>query len=114
MRTISHKVLKFRAGDIASPNHPANYSRNIKRTDTIQVEQGHAVILDFTAFDIASPDFLKITDGDGSKLLDNTHGSSLPQRVTSRSNVMDIYFTSDSAVEKTGWSANWHVAPQGL
>ena len=83
------------------------------KTDTIQVDQGQAVLIDFTALDVHSSDFLKITDGDGTTLLANTAGSSLPDRVTSQSNVINILFTTNHNGEGTGWSASWHSAPQG-
>ena len=100
-------------GVITSPNYPSKYPRNTVKTDTIQVDQGQAVIIDFTALDVHSSDFLKITDGDGTTLLANTAGSSLPDRVTSQSNVINILFTTNHNGEGTGWSASWHSAPPG-
>ena len=89
------------------------------KRDTIKVEQGHVLILEFTAFNIESDsncrwDYLTIADGDGSALMNKTCGSALPSKIISVSNRVDILFTTNHAVEKTGWSVSWRAALPGL
>ena len=89
------------------------------RRDTIKVEQGHVLILEFTAFNLQSDstcrwDYLTIADGDGTALMNKTCGSDLPSKINSRSNLVDILFTTNHAVEKTGWSVSWSAAIPGV
>ena len=83
------------------------------------MEQGRVLILEFTAFDIQSHsacryDYLTITDGDGTALMNKTCGSTLPSKINSMSNLVDILFTTNHADEKTGWSVSWSAAIAGV
>ena len=80
---------------VTSPNYPDNYPKNLEKTETIHVEQGLILFLQFTAFDIEEPiydydyntyeldydsptcifDHLTITDGDGTTLMEKSCGS---------------------------------------
>ena len=92
------------------------------------------ISLHFTAFDIITigsncpMDHLTIMDGDGTTLMEKSCGpdfdgnieiggqnigSTLPPNLTSRSNVVKLYFSTDSFWESTGWSVSWSaVAPR--
>ena len=115
-------------GTVTSPNYPENYPNSLDETKTIQVEPGLAVFLEFTAFDLehqsACPhDHLTITDGDGTTLMEKSCGrsgnpwmdviggqeigSSLPPNFRSRSNSINITFSTDGSDTKTGWSFSW-------
>ena len=67
---------------VTSPNHPGYYPNSLEVTETIQVEQGLIISLQFTAFDIEPCgsncvcDHLTITDGDGTILMEKSCGSS--------------------------------------
>ena len=80
---------------ITSPNYPGYYPNDLKKTETIQVEQGLVISLKFDAFNIQtgfqydydtnetdydSPtcnwDHLTITDGDGTTLMEKSCGGS--------------------------------------
>ena len=91
-------ILKA-TGVVTSPNHPDNYPLKLNKTQTIEVESGKILRLEFTHFAVdpcdisdfsdilcnsatcrVSPDFftdfVKITDGDGTTLMDNRCGFS--------------------------------------
>ena len=141
----------FALGVITSPNHPGNYPNNLEKTETIQVEQGLIILLEFNAFDIDlssylknpdydsndyhfnyydydSPDcvwdYLTITDGNGTTLMEKSCGSSiygdavigheniyssLPPAIRSRSNTINLMFTTDVRGTRTGWSVSWRA-----
>ena len=89
------------------------------KRDTIKVEEGHVLILEFTAFNIQSDstcryDYLTIAEGNGSALMNKTCGSALPSKITSMSNLVDILFTTNHDKEKTGWSVSWSAAIPGV
>ena len=125
---------------VTSPNYPSNYPHNLEKTETIQVEQGLIIYIQFTAFDIeygditCDYDHLTITDGDGTPLMEKSCGvsssdyadydynyyydydvviggescgSSLPPAIKSRSNTINLVFTTDSSGTRTGWSVSW-------
>ena len=131
-------------GMITSPNYPDNYPNNLEKTETIQVEQGLILLLQFNAFDIEessydydydasqydydSPkckfDHLTITDGDGTTLMEKSCGSasdgsvviggqsigsSLPPAIRSRSNTINLVFTTNWRDTGSGWSVSWRA-----
>jgi len=108
-----------REGVVTSPNYPNNYPNYLEKTEKIEVEQGLIVSLEFTAFDIefgntCQYDHLTITDGDGTTLMEKSCGSSssLPDAITSTSNIVKLIFSTDSSFAMTGWSVSWSaVAP---
>ena len=106
------------------------------------MEQGSLLLLQFTAFDIqlihspdglsACDDHLTITDGDGTTLMEKScgpdingsilvgnkmSGSFLPVPVRSRSNIVNLMFSSDGGrVGDTwgGWSLGWSAVTPGI
>ena len=101
-------------------------------TETVEVEQGLILSLQFTAFDIEyysdCLDHLKITDGDGTTLMEkscgpndqgniNTGGqsisSSLPADITSTSNIVKLVFSTDRSGTRAGWSVTWSAVTPG-
>ena len=105
------------------------------------MEEGLVISLQFTAFDIESHstceyDHLKITDGDGTTLMENSCGSysddyydysvegnvviggqiigsSLPPDITSRTNIVKIYFSTNGDTSMPGWSVSWVAVTPG-
>ena len=91
------------------------------------VEQGFVLLLEFTAFDTElhggfCVDTLIIKDGDGTTLMEETCGgafygkliiggkvfnSTLPAKVASRSNVVNLIFTTSDIWAMRGWKINW-------
>ena len=103
---------------VTSPNHPNNYPNNLRRTNTIEVEEGLIVVMQFTAFhvDFSSTwcdDYVTIKNGDGTTLMEKTCGSSLPAAVTSTSNRVEIYFHTDSIDSYSGWRLTWRAVTPG-
>ena len=121
-------------GVVTSPNYPGEYPSNLDKTHKILVEQGLVLSLHFTAFDTKDSGYncvsthLKITDGDGTTLMEKTCGStvvgnvniegqsigsSLPADVRSRTNVVNFFFKTDAFESGglqdavTGWSVSW-------
>ena len=120
-------------GVVTSPNYPRQYPNNLERRDTIQVEQGQILSLQFTAFTIEEEDTcgydgLTITDGDGTTLMEKSCGtvsdgniliggqsigSSLPAAIISTSNVVNLVFTTDGSDTRSGWSVSWIAVTPG-
>ena len=119
-------ILKA-TGVVTSINHP----RNLYKTETIEVESGKILRLEFTWFAVQTCDnittcpcnFVKITDGDGTTLMDNSCGSSsydpsylayfLPPIITTRSNRVEIFFHTDGKWTRPGWSLSWSAVTPG-
>ena len=118
-------------GVISSPNHPDDYPHNIDKTEQVVVETGKILRLEFTAFDVDSfgdittcpADFVRITDGDGTTLMDNSCGYSdldpsssyffQPPIITSFTNTVEIHFHTNDEVAKQGWSLDWTTLAAG-
>ena len=101
----------------------------MERTETIQVESGKILKLMFTYFSVVwestcSDDYVKITDGDGTTLMDKSCGYSsddpsdslyiLLGNITSRSNTVEILFHTDDIGAWRGWSLNWVAVTPGI
>ena len=80
--------------------------------------------LEFTYFAVLCPgDYITITDGDGTTLMDKRCGSSstdpsdseyfLPPSITSRTNRVEIFFFTNSGGSTTGWSLSWAAVTPG-
>ena len=116
-------------GVVTSPNHPSNYPNNLDKTQFIEVESGKILRLEFTHFVVAGRpsdgcegwDFVKITDGDGTTLMDNSCGYSdpnwsphfQPPIITTRSNRVEIFFHTDGSGTASGWSLSWSEVTPG-
>ena len=118
-------------GVVTSPNHPGNYPNNLDKIETIEVESGKILRLEFTRFavwtcdDITTCpcDYVKITDGDGTTLMENSCGYSsedpssshyfLPPIITTRSNRVEIFFHTNERDKKPGWSVSWSAVTPG-
>ena len=121
---------------VTSPNFPAYYPNSLEKTETIHVEQGLILSLEFTAFDIdyivwqstCILDYLIITDGDGTTLMERSCGSSsegnvqigglnigssLPPNVISRSSIVNFIFETSPSNSKSGWSVSWSAVTPG-
>ena len=132
-------ILKA-TGIFTSPNHPGRYPNNLDKTEIIEVESGKILRLEFTSFAVwvcdgintCSCDFVKITDGDGTTLMDNSCGFSdlnpsyswyfLPPIITTRSNRVDIFFHTNTKCydgdsncgSYRGWSLRWTAMTTGV
>ena len=104
---------------VTSANFPNNYPNNHENTETIRVEEGLVIALKFTAFDIefhsdCSYDHLMIEDGDGTTLMRKKCGDILPADIVSKSNVVQLHFSTDDTETKSGWSVDWTARPKSI
>ena len=113
-----------------------NYPKNVDKTEHVVVNAGKILRLEFTRFDIGNPvtlnietcltDFVRITDGDGTTLMDNSCGMDddhpmqptyfQPPIITTKTNKVEIYFhTSDDPIVSldTQWSLRWMAVAEG-
>ena len=115
-------------GVVTSPNHPGNYPSNVEKKQIITVESGKILRLEFTHFEVefdswCGDDYVKITDGNGTTLMDRSCGYSsydpshsyyfLPPSITTRSNRVEIMFFTDGQETSTGWSLSWSAVTPG-
>ena len=129
------KLILFTTGEVTSPNYPNNYPNDLNKTQTIRVEEGLIISLQFKAFDIlkyywdstCSYDHLTITDNDGTTLMEKSCGSSssnvvvggqsigssLPADIRSTSNVVNLLFITDGGGTSSGWSVSWSAVTPG-
>ena len=119
-------ILKA-TGVVTSPNHPDYYPDNLDNTEIIEVESEKILRLEFTHFVVlwqssCQYDFVKITDGDGTTLMDRSCGTSsvpshpyyfLPPIITTRSNRVEIFFHTSSSHNYDGWSLSWSAVTPG-
>ena len=116
---------------ITSPNYPEVYSPNLDKTEILQVETGKVLRLEFTDFGVdACGDvslcpchYDKITDGDGTVLMDRSCGFSHddpstseyfnPPIITSQTNLVEIFFHTGAVDLQTGWSLSWSAVTPG-
>ena len=134
MILFQSREILFVAGVVTSPNYPVNYPNNLLKTETIQVEEGLIVLIQFTAFNLpfhsyCGFDHLTITDGDGTILMEKSCGSSddgtaaaiggqiigssLPADIRSRSNTVNFMFKTDYFFAMSGWSVSWSAVTPG-
>ena len=117
-------------GVITSPNHPGIYPNNIDKIEQIIVDTGKILRLEFSAFAVwvggiittCPTDFVRITDGDGTTLMDNSCGYSdqpswstyfQPPIITTKTNKVEIYFHTNDNGAASGWSLRWTAVAEG-
>ena len=122
-------ILKA-TGVVTSPNHTGNYPYNLDKKQTIEVESGKVLRLEFTHFSVYACnvktcpcDYVKITDGDRTTLMDKSCGYSsedpsssnhfLPPIITTKSNRVEIFFHTDGSRALAGWSLSWRAVIPG-
>ena len=112
----------FVTGVVTSPNYPNNYPANFKRSETIGVGEGQIISLRFTTFEIlystswqCELDFLTIKDNNGTTLMDDSCGSSLPTAIFSSTNIVELLFKTGRYFPRwSGWKAIWSTVSLGL
>ena len=131
----AHKLRFYTSitkGEVASPNHPGNYPHGLDKKEQITVDSGKILRLEFNHFAVdvrwsinlnCQTDFVKITDGDGTTLMDNSCGWSYldpshslyfqPPIITSFTNTVEIYFHTDDQWAEPGWSLDWTAITAG-
>ena len=119
--SIKWAAVTLDEGVISSPNftgihHTGTYPNDFTNTDTIEVDKGKVIRLEFKAFDVEDGpnceyDSLTITqtkpNGKTKTLMAKRCGDTLPPVVVSTTNKVNLLFETDSSVVKTGWSVKW-------
>ena len=100
-------------------------------TEQIEVENGKILRIEFTYFAVQTCwaeytcqcDYVRITDGDGTTLMDNSCGYSsfdpshpgyfLPPTITSSSNRVEVLFHTNGRDATAGWSLSWIAVTPG-
>lgn len=95
-----------------------SYPNNMDKTYVLEAAQGLVIAIKFTAFDVenqdnCSYDYLTITEGDGTVLMDRTCGSNLPPDIISTTNNVRVIFHTDSDTTRPGWSLEWTAVSPG-
>ncbi|XP_053256908.1 mannan-binding lectin serine protease 2 [Podarcis raffonei] len=107
------KVLTARSGEISSPRYPNSYPKLSQCNYGIQVEDGYMVVLEFVeSFDIETHpevecpyDILKIKTP--KQEFGPFCGDTLPMKIETRSNTVNIQFTTDLSGDHTGWKIRY-------
>ena len=126
MKLLKFLLLEFKlvvTGGFYSPNFPKKYPNNLQKPDSVEVEKGRILELQFTAFEIECKyDHLTITDADGTTLMEKSCGSIMPANITSTTNCINILFSSTSIQlylgdrrndAMTGFNVSWRSIEPG-
>ena len=113
-----------------SPNHPQKYPNILQKTGRIEVETGKVLRLEFTFFELqwdalCAKDYVKIKDGDGTTLMENSCGwmqgvsdshryNFKPPILVSQTNSVEILFITNSYSQYKGWKLSWTAVTPGL
>ncbi|XP_071180845.1 adhesive plaque matrix protein 2-like isoform X2 [Mytilus edulis] len=93
---------------ITSPDFPSTYTDNLNLAWTIDAGSRNRVEIRFTSFDLETCcDYVKVYNGaSSSNLLGSYNGKNIPSNHITTGRYMYITFTTDSSVERKGFSAN--------
>lgn len=110
-------------GVLTSPKYPGAYPNNYQQTQVLKAESGEILRLEFTDFHVNSQvlgtcrfDYVTITDGDGTLLMDKTCGQPpfLPPVIMTLTNTVEVHFYTDTNGAGYGWSLSWAAVTPGL
>ena len=119
-------------GIITSPNYPGNYPRFLEKTEKIHVKSGQIIRVQFTYFavyktgsvDDCRGDHVKVTDGDGTILMDKSCGYStssltsssyfLPPVILTNTNAVQVHSRNYGGYTNRGWRLGWGMVVPGL
>ena len=106
-----------KGGVLTSPNFGKAYPNNLNYEQTIQVEEGKAIKIHFTHWDVeTSPGgehYVSITEGDGSTLANirpNTPDFDLgdiAEEFVSKTDTLHVLFHTDENGQRPGWRLTW-------
>ncbi|XP_066463536.1 mannan-binding lectin serine protease 2 isoform X1 [Eleutherodactylus coqui] len=100
------------SGEIVSPDFPKIYPKLTNCRYRIQVEEGYSILLRFLHFNIEShPDVVcpydRLQIMAAGKDFPPLCGETLPPEIDTRSNKVDIVFTTDGSGHHTGWQIQY-------
>ena len=102
---------------IKSPGYPANYQHNANCVYNITVEDGKAIKIDFTTFNVENGascpyDYLAIYEGDSLVQMGKLCGDGA-KSYTSRRNKIFMRFVSDGSVNGQGFYGTYQTVDPG-
>uniref|UniRef100_A0A2A4JDL6 Cubilin n=2 Tax=Heliothis virescens TaxID=7102 RepID=A0A2A4JDL6_HELVI len=131
-QTICNTNVTGRYGVIESPGYPSNYEMNLNCLWTIQVPKGNTINVTFTHFDIyrsrrfgypawrsyrpypnrvvygdCQLDYLQTKELSDPNYSEKLCGSTIPAMITTRSNALQIKFTTGIYVARSGFRLEW-------
>ncbi|HOY33186.1 MAG TPA: C10 family peptidase [Bacteroidales bacterium] len=95
------------AGTIADGSGTDNYTYNQLCRWRITPPAAQTITLNFTAFNLANNDYLKVFDQTNNNLLDQYSGTSLPSGKTYNTGSVLLYFKTDGYLNAPGFSINF-------
>uniref|UniRef100_A0A8C5Q1F6 MBL associated serine protease 2 n=1 Tax=Leptobrachium leishanense TaxID=445787 RepID=A0A8C5Q1F6_9ANUR len=107
------QVYKEKSGEITSPDYPDIYPKLSQCRYSIQAEEGFSIHLKFLEFNMEShPDVLcpydsLLVSGGEKRTCATLCGDKLPADIDTRSNKVEIVFSTDSSGENTGWKIQY-------
>ena len=86
---------------VTSANFPSDYPNNHCSVQTLEVEIGQRILIKFTDFFLefsrpCSYDYVMIKDSDGTILMKQSCGHTMPRDIVSITNKADVIFKTDS------------------
>merc|ERR1719175_279821 len=104
-------------GILTSTNYPNGYPNNEEHTQTIRVPKGNTIRMEFLDYRVEDcphgadysecPDFVKVTDDDGTLLAFSSDVSLEDLEIVSRTETVHVRFSTDQSISKAGWRLSW-------
>jgi len=104
-------------GILTSTNYPNGYPNNEDHTQTIRVPKGNTIRMEFLDFRVEDcphggdspecPDFVIVTDDDGTLLAASSDVSLEDLEIVSRTETVHVRFSTDQSISKAGWRLSW-------
>ncbi|KAG8443219.1 hypothetical protein GDO86_011865 [Hymenochirus boettgeri] len=104
-------------GYLNSPGWPESYPHNIECTIILRAPQNHSISLFFNAFRLEAlstcSDFLEVRNGSDpeSPLIGKYCGTTLPNPIFPKHNVLRLFFRSDIVINDRGYEITWTSSP---
>jgi hypothetical protein len=96
-------------GILSSPGFPEYCENHLHKMYEITATRA-PIEISFSDFNTEPDhDYVSITDGDGTVLLDKASGMAIPETLKSKTKKIVVLFHTDKDTLRTGWKMNWQV-----